>query len=269
MSSQAMKIDVDGSRDGFELGYLRTCISVLTTTVPCPYILVGGGSVILYGSMRCTNDLGILVPETTDIGALTEALAAIDAFTLAAGALSFTTPAFYTPDPINPDRKPSPVGLDLLRHVPHQATYEEYISKYMHMVATDNTKVMTLPIALDRKLACRYKRQEDANGIRKEASDPMLARGMIVDDESAKAVKISHYNLLLLGFNCNEEEVDVLRRVGCSKFLRPYEEDTNDQREFYEIEGAEAGSDPLAVELKELTDEDDEKGEEEEEHDTG
>lgn len=264
------------SRDAFDITYLRTCISILTTTIPIPYILIGGGSMILYSSPRCTNDLDILVPSTKNVSDLVQSLAATDAFTLKDGALTFA-PAPYVPDVSDPERKPPTVGLDILLMVVEQAGYEDLIGK--HTISIDNTNVMTLPVALGVKLAARYLRPDSSPaGILKEASDRhdihflariLLSQDAIIDDDSAKVIKISHYNLLLLRFACSQEEIEALKKVACSKFLKKWEEDTDDQREFYVFEGAQAGCDPLTVELEDLEEDEARQEEEEEEDDDG
>jgi hypothetical protein len=62
-------------------------------------------------------------------------------------------------------------------------------------------------------------------------------------------VKTCHYNLLLVRLLLDDNEVELLRVVGCHMFLRKYDEDTPDQRELYEVMGAKAYTDPLVVEL--------------------
>jgi hypothetical protein len=45
-------------------------------------------------------------------------------------------------------------------------------------------------------------------------------------------------------------DIELLQAVGCSKFLKKYDEDTPDQKELYEAMGAKANTDPLTVELE-------------------
>ena len=55
----------------------------------------------------------------------------------------------------------------------------------------------------------------------------------------------------------DEKNVALLRAIGCSRFLKKYDENTLDQKELYEFMGAKADTDPLTVEL-EYEDEEDE-----------
>lgn len=75
-------------------------------------------------------------------------------------------------------------------------------------------------------------------------------KGIQVDSSAAAKVKICHYNLLAVRLQLRDNEVGLLREVGCNKFLRKYDEDTPDQRELYEAMGAKAYTDPLVVELE-------------------
>ena len=74
--------------------------------------------------------------------------------------------------------------------------------------------------------------------------------GIQVDSSAAAEMKICHYNLLLVRLELADHEVELLRTVGCSKFLRKYEDNTPDQRDLYEAMGAKADTDPLVVELE-------------------
>jgi hypothetical protein len=119
--------------------------------------------------------------------------------------------------------------------------------------------MLTLSMSLGVKLRCWYLRQDDENGQSKKKSDlldvvfvarKMKREGIEVDHNSAAALKITHYNLLLIRLELGERDVELLRAVGCSRFLKKYDENSVDQKEYYEAMGAKADTDPLTVELE-------------------
>lgn len=124
-------------------------------------------------------------------------------------------------------------------------------------------------MSLGVKLRCWHLRADDSNGTAKQKTDlqdviflatSMRKQGIQVDSSVAAKVEISHYNLLAVRLRLRNKEVELLREVGCNKFLRKYDDDTEDQRELYEAMGAKAYTDPLVVEL-EYDDDCEEEGE--------
>jgi hypothetical protein len=89
----------------------------------------------------------------------------------------------------------------------------------------------------------------------------MQNHGTQIDSSAAAELKICHYNLLLLRVELADDDVELLRTLGCSKFLLKYEDNTPDQRELYEAMGAKADTDPLVVELEYDEDYDEDEGE--------
>ena len=77
----------------------------------------------------------------------------------------------------------------------------------------------------------------------------MRKHGIQVDSGAAAELKICHYNLLLICLELPDDQVGLLRSVGCSKFLKRYEDNTSYQREYYEAMWAGPDADPLVVEL--------------------
>lgn len=71
-----------------------------------------------------------------------------------------------------------------------------------------------------------------------------------MDSNVAAKVKICHYNLLLVRQVLKDSDVELLQAVGCHMFLRNYDDDTPDQREYYEAMGAKPYTNPLVVELE-------------------
>lgn len=230
------------------------CVETVNTNFPCSFILVGGASMVKLRCDRSTTDVDVLVPESTDMHKLVRQLTDSGWFYLEHGVLF-----------VKPSSSPSgqSIKLDILTEIVDHKTFDDLIR---HTAITDGNIMMTLPVSLGVKLKCWYLRQEDDNGMRKKGSDlqdivfvarKMRGEGIEVDHNSAAVLKICHYNLLLIRLELGEREVELLQAVGCSRFLKKYDENTPDQKELYEFMGAKADTDPLTVEL-ECEDEEDE-----------
>jgi len=148
------------------------------------------------------------------------------------------------------------VKLDILTQIIDDKTFDDLIH---HTITISGNIMLTLPTSLGVKLRCWYLRQEDENGVIKKRSDlhdivfvarMMRGEGIQVDHNTAATLKISHYNLLLIRLELDERDVELLRAISCSRFLKKYDENTLDEREYYETIGAKADSDPLTVELE-------------------
>jgi len=223
------------------------CVKTVNTNFPCSFILVGGASMIKLRSGRSTKDVDVLVPASTDMHKLVRQLTDSGWFYLEDGVLF-----------VKPSSSPSgqPLTLDILTEIVDHKTYDDLIR---HTVITGGNIMMTLPVSLGVKLKCWYLRQEDENGMRKKRSDlqdivflarKMKGEGIEVDHNSAAVLKICHYNLLLIRLELEKRDVELLQAVGCSRFLKKYDENTSDQKELYEVTGAKADTDPLTVELE-------------------
>jgi len=223
------------------------CVKTVNTNFPCSFILVGGASMIKLRSGRSTKDVDVLVPASTDMHKLVRQLTDSGWFYLEDGVLF-----------VKPSSSPSgqSLTLDILTEIVDHKTYDDLIR---HTVITGGNIMMTLPVSLGVKLKCWYLRQEDENGMRKKRSDlqdivflarKMKGEGMEVDHNSAAVLKICHYNLLLIRLELEKRDVELLQAVGCSRFLKKYDENTSDQKELYEVMGAKADTDPLTVELE-------------------
>lgn len=223
------------------------CVKTVNTNFPCSFILVGGASMIKLRSGRSTKDVDVLVPASTDMHKLVRQLTDSGWFYLEDGVLF-----------VKPSSSPSgqPLTLDILTEIVDHKTYDDLIR---HTVITGGNIMMTLPVSLGVKLKCWYLRQEDENGMRKKRSDlqdivflarKMKGEGIEVDHNSAAVLKICHYNLLLIRLELEKRDVELLQAVGCSRFLKKYDENTSDQKELYEVMGAKADTDPLTVELE-------------------
>lgn len=200
-------------------------------------------------SDRSTNDVDVLVPPHTNIHQLVRQLADRNNFRLEGGILYI--------EPSSPDSSQvTQIKLDILTEVLGAVTFSDLIG---YTVNIGGVTMLTLPVGLGVKLKCWYSRAEDENGMRKKDLDmedilflarKMKDRGIRVDDNIPVGLKISHYNLLLIRLEITEDEVQLLHAAGCSKFLKPYGDNTPDQRELYEFMGAGADTDPLTVELE-------------------
>jgi hypothetical protein len=217
---------------------------------PCSFILVGGASMIKRQSDRSTTDVDVLVPASTDMHKLVRQLTDSGWFYLADGVL-FVKPS-------SSPSGPESLKLDILTEIVDHKTYGDLIS---HTTIVSDNIILTLPVSLGVKLKCWYLRQEDENGMAKKSSDlrdivfiarKMKGEGVEVDHNSAAVLKICHYNLLLIRLELEEGQGDIelLQAVGCSRFLKKYDDNTPDQKELYEAMGAKADTDPLTVELE-------------------
>ena len=230
-----------------EIKNIMDCVKTVNTNFPCNFILVGGASMVKLHSDRSTTDVDVLVPESTDMHKLIRQLTDSGWFHLTDGVL-FVKPS-------SSPSGPRSLKLDILTEIVDHKTFEDLIS---HTTIVGDNIMLTLPMSLGVKLRCWYLRQEDENGMRKKGSDledivfvatKMREQGIEVDHNSAAVLKICHYNLLLIRLELEEEDVELLQAVGCSRFLKKYDEDTPDQKELYEAMGAKADTDPLTVEL--------------------
>jgi|ERR1700722_5013015 hypothetical protein len=229
------------------------CVKTVNTNFPCSFILVGGASMVKLHCDRSTTDVDVVVPASTDMHKLIRQLTDSGWFYLKDGVLF-----------VKPSSSPSgqkSLKLDILTEIIDNKTFEDLIH---HTAVIGSNTMLTLSMSLGVKLKCWYLRQEDENGMAKKKSDlqdvlfvarKMQGEGIEVDHNSAAAMKICHYNLLLIRLELEEADIELLQAVGCSRFLKEYDEDTPDQKELYEAMGAKADTDPLTVEL-EFEDED-------------
>jgi len=224
------------------------CVQTVNMNFPCSFILVGGASMIKLRSDRSTTDVDVLVPASTDMHKLVRQLTDSGWFYVKSGVL------FVKPSSSSPSSQS--LKLDILTEIVDHKTFDDLIR---HTAITGGNIMMTLPVSLGVKLRCWNLRQEDENGMAKKRSDlrdivfiarKMKGEGIEVDHDSAAVLKICHYNLLLIRLELEERDIELLQAVGCSRFLKQYDENTPDQKELYEVMGAKADTDPLTVELE-------------------
>ncbi|KAI9772383.1 MAG: hypothetical protein M1839_002462 [Geoglossum umbratile] len=204
-----------------ERDHLRDCVRTLTTNFPCNFTLVGGAAMIQLGE-----------------------------YYVAGGVL-------YINPPSSSPSAGSPIKLDILTGILEEVTLDD-LAGYTTVVG--GITMLTLPVNLAVKIRCWYSRAEDENGLRKKRTDLedilFLAKSMQAQGVRVRrgffpeGLRICHYNPLLVRFEITKAETQLLLDIGCSDFLKEYDDNTEDQRELYELMGAGAGTNPLTVELE-------------------
>ena len=229
---------------------ILACLDTINAKFPVTFILIGGASMVKRHIDRTTSDIDVLVPLSTNIRQLRQQLIDTTWF-FSDGGVLFVKPSGSMDNPL-----PRPVKVDILTDIVDGKGFNDLIH---HTTNVNGNLMLTLPMSLGVKLKCWYLRQEDENGMHKKGTDMqdiffladlMRNYGIQVDSRSAAELKICHYNLLLIRLESADHDVELLRSVGCSKFLREYEDNTPEQRELYEAMGARADTDPLVVELE-------------------
>lgn len=198
---------------------------------------------------RTTNDIDVLIHPSTNIHQLRQQLIDTTYFFCHEGEL------FVNPLCGKDMLCRRPLKVDILTDIVDGKRFTDLIH---YTINANGNLMLTVPMSLGVKLKCWYLRAEDDNGMRKKKTDIedirflanlMRKRGTQVDSRASAELKICHYNLLLIRFELRGQDVYVLRSVGCSKFLKNYDDNTPDQRELYEAMGAGPDTDPLVVEI--------------------
>ncbi|CAK7204874.1 hypothetical protein SEUCBS139899_007636 [Sporothrix eucalyptigena] len=216
------------------------CVSIVQNIFPNRFILVGGAGNMLTGSGRQTDDIDLLIPTDTDASVVTQSLLRITGFTAPNGVLAFHGKTTMT--------------IDLLHSVAGDATFEEL---RQHTTTVGGIPLLDLETALAIKIKCYNLRPDNESGDKKRSSDiadikwlaqQMVGRGQEMSESTAKLFPIGHYYLVLVRLAMTEHQVSLLVKAGVKKMLRPWNEDTDDQKEFFEF-FAEPGTCPLTGEL--------------------
>lgn len=218
------------------------------------FILVGGAGGILAGSKRTTSDMDFLLATWIDLHKLRDELLDMEGFKAPGAVLTFHGPTSMT--------------IDFLSNTVLDKTFDDLKE---HTFTSEGVRLLMPEIALAIKLHCIYQRAEDANGARKRNTDlediiwisaTMASRTppMVISDQVAAAFKLGHYSLLLTRFALEESgsEVANLVAVGVEKMLHLWEEDTPEQREYFEMFAAPGGFPLTCPLLEEKEEEDDE-----------
>ena len=145
--------------------------------------------------------------------------------------------------------------IDLLKGVVLEKTYEDLSE---HTFLQGDVALLRWDVALAVKINCFYHRADDENGEKKKQTDiqdvawissEMEARELSISDSVAAMFKTGHYTLLLVRLELSQEQVDRLVAVGAKKLLRSWEEDSEEQKEYFEF-FAPAGTCPLTGTLR-------------------
>jgi len=229
-----------------------SCVNTVTEKFQGEFILIGGASMVIRQCDRTTTDVDVLVPMSTNLDVLYQQLLETTWFFREDGKI------FIKPSrPVSMDNPfPRPLQIDILTAAVDDIRYDDLIPQ---TVVVDGNLMLSLSMSLGVKLRCWYLRVENVNSMSKQRSDLedivflsslMRKQGLEVDPGAAAVLKISHYNLLLIRLELLDEQIETIRLVGCNRFLRKYEDDSPEQREYYEAMGAKPNTDPLVVELE-------------------
>ncbi|CUS15477.1 unnamed protein product [Tuber aestivum] len=194
------------------------------------YILIGGASLICLGSTRATSDIDLLVPGTS-IALIAPSLVQSPDFSYRAGAISIKAGEIEFP-------------VDILVKVVDDLTFEDL--EPFTITIQDGIRTLDFPIALGIKIRCFYLRNDETSaGLEKQRSDlydirficgKMEEASRVVDDIVAKAIRVGCYNMALVKHALEESgDLAVFLSVGGTKFQVPWEEDTEDQREYFAL----------------------------------
>ena len=206
------------------------------------FILVGGAGGILSGSFRTTSDLDLLLAANVDPIRFQEQILGIDGFTAPDGSLTFRGPISMT--------------IDLLKNTVLEKTYEDIRE---HTFLDGGMALLNPDVALAIKLHCFHRRADDENGERKRKTDfqditrlsTLMAKSeprLVISDRVAGMFKIGHYHLLLVRLEASHDIIANLVAAGVKKMLCPWDEDTEDQREYFSY-FAQPGACPLTCQL--------------------
>ncbi|PUU80859.1 hypothetical protein B9Z19DRAFT_678509 [Tuber borchii] len=204
-----------------------TAVANLEKSLGEKFILVGGAALVCQGSQRVTSDVDLLLPS----GSIPRLalLPQSPEVTHRGGVIYSNTGKYEFP-------------VDILQHVPGEKTYEDL--EPFTITISGKVKALDFPIALGIKIRCWYLRNDETpNGIQKKESDlvdidficrMMEQAGRVVDDVVAKVIPIGCYNMQLVKDRLEKDgKLARFLSVGGHKFQVPWEEDSEDQREFY------------------------------------
>jgi len=211
-----------------KLNDVAAAVLNLHTSLGEKFILVGGASLTCQGSDRVTTDVDLLLPDAS-IPRLAFSLTQSDKVTRRAGVIYSKAGESEFP-------------VDILREVVDGKTFEDL--EPFTIIILDGVKTLDLPIALGIKIRCWFLRNEEvaAGRLRQESDildiificNKMQREGRVVDDVVVKAIPVGCYNMLLVE-ECLEDtgHLAVFLAVGGHRFQVPWEEDSDDQREYY------------------------------------
>jgi len=207
-------------------------LNALVLKTSKPYILVGGASLILHGSLRITNDIDLLVSR----GDSNEFVVAKEAIL---GGLGYEH-SYYI------------AQIDLL-HAIVEPVDIELVKPFT--VDIDGVRVPELDVLLGAKIICYHLRIDGEEGNRKRTSDmsdihwiskEMGRRHLEVRKEVSKLFVCGPYNMLLVAWGLyatfGEQGVKLFESVGGREFECDWgKKEYADQAEYYQVEIEEGG----------------------------
>lgn len=221
---------------------IRMCVEEVSRCLKGRFILIGGAAMLLLGSDRSTSDVDILVSANEDRPALIRLLVDHGSFLIVGGELHFRAAEMIT--------------VDILATAVESVTFENVQS---HLLTLGDINVPNLEYALAMKIKTFYSRQDDDNGMKKRQGDirdvgflctKMMEHMQTVSDKCVEAFQFGCYHMLELRRELSPEALENFIKIGGRKLILPWAKNTPEQQEYF-VCFAEAGSDPLTVELQE------------------
>ncbi|PWW73762.1 hypothetical protein C7212DRAFT_346707 [Tuber magnatum] len=192
------------------------------------YILVGGASLVCLGSTRVTSDIDLLFPYGSSAH-LNPLPTRSPSVTRRGGKLYAMAGETEFP-------------VDILETVIGDKTFEDLEPFTIPILG--GIRTLDFPIALGIKIRSFFLRNDEVEaGCKKADSDiydiiwiteSIKGQGRMIDDVVAKAIPVGCYNMLLVKQRLGDTgALSDFLSIGGQKFQVPWEEDTDDQREYY------------------------------------
>jgi len=196
------------------------------------FILIGGAGLVCLGSERITSDIDLLF-SSESVARVALTLDQTQGVTRRAGAIYSRGGGTEFP-------------VDILERIIGDKTYQDL--EPFTVTILGGIRTLDYPISLGIKIRCWYMRSETGPGLLKKESDlmdiaficnKMQGMGRVVGAAEAKAIPIGCYNMLLAKTDLERNgKLEVFLAVGGDKFQVPWEDDTEEQREYYMMEMA-------------------------------
>lgn len=215
---------------------ITACVNALRDVIPTSFILVGGAAANMQGHDRVTQDVDILIRDP----AILHDLKNFGGFKLVEGKLHHES-----------------VPIDILTTVVETFSYDE-VKQAEAFESIQGIRFLKPDYALAAKVRCSYLRQEDENGTSKRQSDledaifwaeKLEEAGQQISDACAELLPVSYYQVILIRTYMDPEDFQKLVHAGLRKLLIPWEENSEEQREYY-LCFAEESTDPFTVEFE-------------------
>ena len=224
---------------------IRKCIKDIELCLGSErFVLIGGGSMVLLGSVRTTRDVDILVSETEMPYVYPALLSAKNANFLTIDGKLYCAQGGVL------------ISLDILTAAVNTVTFEGVLP-YTTTLET-GVRVPRLDYSLAMKIKCFYLRGDDEHGQEKTYTDIedvryltqlMTKRGEVISDECAKVFQLSFLHMFLLREEVGPEVMRMLLAIGVRKLVLPWKLNSKDQQEYYQ-ELVECPRDPFDDEYR-------------------